>query len=157
MEFPDELQSKLLECPPEVIAYLIHLHEVIESLEFRIKDLESRLNLNSSNSGKPPLSDVYARKNRKREGDQKKNLKVNLGIKEKPSNKVPIQIISNFINLMNVPYVVIPLKEAKSLELKNARFLIYLPHPNLRYLNINQFQSVALIVEQKIQMIFLNM
>ena len=56
MEIPDDLQSKLLECPPEVIAYILHLHEVIESLEFRIKVLEIRLNLNRGNSGKnPPL------------------------------------------------------------------------------------------------------
>ena len=34
-------------------------------MESRIKELESRLNLNSNNSGKPPSSDGYARKIRK--------------------------------------------------------------------------------------------
>lgn len=43
-----------------------------EKLESRVKELESRLNLNSTNSGKPPSSDGYARKNRNREGNQKK-------------------------------------------------------------------------------------
>lgn len=66
MEIPDELQSKLLECPPEVIADIIHLHEVIESLEFSIKELEPRLNLNSTNIGKPP-SNYYGIEKRKKE------------------------------------------------------------------------------------------
>ena len=61
MDFPEELKSKILECPPEVIAYIIHLHERIDQLEARVKELESRLNLNSNNSGKPPSSDGYAR------------------------------------------------------------------------------------------------
>jgi len=72
MDFPEELKSKLNETPSEVIEYIIQLHEKIEKLESRVKELESRLNLNSSNSGKPPSSDGYARKNRNREGNQKK-------------------------------------------------------------------------------------
>jgi len=65
MEFPEELKSKLRETPPEVIAYIVSLHEKIEKLETRVKELESRLKLNSRNSGKPPSSDGYAKKNRK--------------------------------------------------------------------------------------------
>lgn len=73
MDFPEELKAKILECPPEVIAYIIHLHERIDQLEARVKDLESRLNLNSKNSGKPPSTDGYARKVRdKRNSDKKK-------------------------------------------------------------------------------------
>lgn len=72
MDLPEELKSKLLETPPEVIAYIIHLHEKIEKLEARVKELESRLNLNSTNSGKPPSSDGYARKIRKKRDNHKK-------------------------------------------------------------------------------------
>ncbi|MDD1724526.1 MAG: DUF6444 domain-containing protein [Methanospirillum sp.] len=73
MDFPEELKAKILECPPEVIAYIIHLHERIDQLEARVKELESRLNLNSKNSGKPPSTDGYARKVRdKRNTDKKK-------------------------------------------------------------------------------------
>jgi len=64
MEIPEEIKEKLLECPPEIIAYIYYLHEKIDKLEARVKELESRLNLNSNNSGKPPSSDGYSRKNR---------------------------------------------------------------------------------------------
>jgi len=74
MDFPEELKAKILECPPEVIAYIIHLHERIDQLESRVKDLESRLNLNSRNSGKPPSSDGYAKKNRKTIGTKDKKV-----------------------------------------------------------------------------------
>ena len=73
MDFPEELKSKILECPPEVIAYILHLHERIDQLESRVKELESRLNLNSRNSGKPPSSDGYAKKIRNKPHSQKKN------------------------------------------------------------------------------------
>ena len=72
MDFPEELKAKILECPPEVIAYIIHLHERIDQLEARVKELESRLNLNSKNSGKPPSSDGYVRKVRDKRDNQKK-------------------------------------------------------------------------------------
>jgi len=72
MDFPEELKSKILECPPEVIAYIIYLHERIDQLEARVKELESRLNLNSTNSGKPPSSDGYARKTRNKKDNHKK-------------------------------------------------------------------------------------
>lgn len=64
MEIPEEIKSKFPECPPEVVAYIYYLHEKIDKLEARVTELESRLNLNSSNSGKPPSSDGYARKAR---------------------------------------------------------------------------------------------
>ena len=72
MDFPEELKAKILECPPEVIAYIVHLHERIDQLESRVKELESRLNLNSRNSGKPPSSDGYAKKNRNKSDSRKK-------------------------------------------------------------------------------------
>ena len=62
MDFPEELKSKIKETPPEVIEYIIHLHEKIEKLDSRVKELESRLNLNNRNSGKPPSSEGYAKK-----------------------------------------------------------------------------------------------
>ncbi|WP_219970649.1 DUF6444 domain-containing protein [Methanospirillum lacunae] len=40
------------------------MHEKIDTLEIRVSELESRLYLNSTNSGKPPSSDGYTRKNR---------------------------------------------------------------------------------------------
>jgi transposase len=64
MEIPEEIKSKFSECPPEIVAYIYYLHEKIDKLEARVTELESRLNLNSNNSGKPPSSDGYARKNR---------------------------------------------------------------------------------------------
>ena len=63
MEIPEEIKSKFPECPPEIVAYIYYLHEKIDKLEARVTELESRLNLNSNNSGKPPSSDGYARKN----------------------------------------------------------------------------------------------
>lgn len=63
MEIPEEIIAKLLECPPEIIAYIHYLHEKIDILEVRVKELESRFNLNSNDSGKPPSSDGYARIN----------------------------------------------------------------------------------------------
>ena len=65
MDIPEEIRLKLQDTAPEVISYIQSLHQIIESMEARIKELESRLNLNSNNSGKPPSSDGYARKNRK--------------------------------------------------------------------------------------------
>lgn len=64
MEIPEEIKSKFPECPPEIVAYIYYLHEKIDKLEARVTELESRLNLNSNNSGKPPSSDGYTRKNR---------------------------------------------------------------------------------------------
>ena len=64
MEIPEEIKSKFPECPSEIVAYIYYLHEKIDKLEARVTELESRLNLNSNNSGKPPSSDGYARKNR---------------------------------------------------------------------------------------------
>nr|WP_319537771.1 IS66 family transposase [uncultured Methanospirillum sp.] len=64
MEIPEEIKSKFSECPPEIVAYIYYLHEKIDKLEARVTELESRLNLNSTNSGKPPSSDGYTRKNR---------------------------------------------------------------------------------------------
>jgi len=69
MDIPDEIKSKLKETPPEVIEYITLLHGIIGSMDARIKELESRLNLNSRNSGKPPSSDGYARKNRQNSQD----------------------------------------------------------------------------------------
>ncbi|MDD1728790.1 MAG: DUF6444 domain-containing protein, partial [Methanospirillum sp.] len=43
-----------------MVAYIYYLHEKIDKLEARVTELESRLNLNSTNSGKPPSSDGYA-------------------------------------------------------------------------------------------------
>ncbi len=54
MDFPEELKSEIKEKPPEVIEYIIHFHEKIEILDFRVKELESRINLNSRNSRKSP-------------------------------------------------------------------------------------------------------
>jgi hypothetical protein len=45
MDYPEELKSKILECPPEVITYILFLQERIEQLEAGVKELESRLNL----------------------------------------------------------------------------------------------------------------
>ena len=64
MEIPEEIKSKFPECPSEIVAYIYYLHEKIDKLEARVTELESRLNLNSTNSGKPPSSDGYTRKNR---------------------------------------------------------------------------------------------
>lgn len=72
MDFPEELKAKILECPPEVIAYIAHLHDELDQLKSRMKELESRLNLNSKNSGKPPSSDGYAKKNRNTSNTKKK-------------------------------------------------------------------------------------
>lgn len=84
MDFPEELKSKILECPPEVIAYIVFLQERIEQLETRVKELESRLNLNSKNSGKPPSSDGYARKIQNKKDNHKKNVAASLVIREIP-------------------------------------------------------------------------
>ena len=64
MDFPEELKAKILECPPEVIAYIVHLHERIDLLESRVKELEANLKLISRNCRNPPSSDGYAKKNR---------------------------------------------------------------------------------------------
>lgn len=95
MDIPEEIRLKLQDTAPEVISYIQSLHQIIESMEARIKELESRLNLNSNNSGKPPSSDGYARKNRKtslREKTQK-NLADNQVIRAKPLSRVRIQIM----------------------------------------------------------------
>ena len=73
MDFPEELKSEIKGTPSEIIEYIIHLHEKIEKLEFRVKESESRLNLNSRNSGKPPSSDGYAKKIRNKSNTRKKN------------------------------------------------------------------------------------
>jgi len=73
MDFPEELKVIILECPQEVIAYIIQLQDKNEQLEDRVKKLESRLNLNSRNSGKPPSSDGYAKKIRNKSNTRKKN------------------------------------------------------------------------------------
>ena len=49
---PRRIKIKIKETPPEVI----------EKLDSRVKDLESRLHLNNRNSGKPPSSEGYAKK-----------------------------------------------------------------------------------------------
>ena len=64
MEIPEAIKSKFPECPPEIVAYMYYLHEKFDKLEVRVTELESRLNVNSNNSGKPHSSDVYTRKNR---------------------------------------------------------------------------------------------
>ena len=75
MDIPDEIRSKLKETPPEVIEYITLLHGIIESMDARIKELESRLNLNSRNSGKPPSSDGLTRKNRQNSQNVNNNKK----------------------------------------------------------------------------------
>ena len=42
---------------PEEQAYVRKLEEIIVKLEARIAELERRLNMNSSNSSKPPSTD----------------------------------------------------------------------------------------------------
>lgn len=73
MNFPEELKSKLNETPQEVVAHIIYLQETIDKLESRVKELESKLKLNSRNSGKPPSSDGYAKKNRNTTNTRKRN------------------------------------------------------------------------------------
>ncbi|WP_394698649.1 hypothetical protein [uncultured Methanospirillum sp.] len=40
------------------------MHEKVDKLKTRVTEQESRQNFNSNNSGKPPSSFVYTRKNR---------------------------------------------------------------------------------------------
>ena len=55
-----EEMIKIGEMPSEVIgALILYLWDENQMLKLRIKELEARLNLNSSNSGKPPSSDGY--------------------------------------------------------------------------------------------------
>ncbi|PWR69868.1 hypothetical protein DLD82_16780 [Methanospirillum stamsii] len=56
MDFQEKLNSTLKETSHEGIEYILHVHERFEKLESRIIDLESKLNLNNSNRGKPPYS-----------------------------------------------------------------------------------------------------
>jgi hypothetical protein len=50
-------EEDLANTPPRVLSLLAALVEEIGQLRKRIEELESRLNLNSSNSSKPPSSD----------------------------------------------------------------------------------------------------
>jgi len=107
MEIPEEIKSKFPECPPEIVAYIYYLHEKIDKLEARVTELESRLNLNSNNSGKPPSSDGYTRKNRTTSLRKKTQRKPGgqPGHKGKPWNRVLILFTSKLILLKFVPAV----------------------------------------------------
>ncbi|WP_319580369.1 DUF6444 domain-containing protein [uncultured Methanospirillum sp.] len=108
MEIPEEIKSQFPDCPPEIVAYIYYLHEKIDKLEVRVTELESRLNLNSYNSGKPPSSDGYTHKNRTtslRKRKPRKNQEVNPVTKEKLWNRVLILITSKLILLKFVPVV----------------------------------------------------
>src|SRR3954469_15515403 len=50
--------------PPEVLRLLAQLHDRVEKLEAENRDLKARLGLNSSNSSKPPSTDLPNRKRR---------------------------------------------------------------------------------------------
>ena len=99
MEIPEEIKSKFPECPPEIVAYIYYLHEKIDKLEARVTELESRLNLNSTNSGKPPSSDGYIRKNRTTSLRKKPKINpaVNQVTKEKLWSRVLIRIMLKLI------------------------------------------------------------
>jgi len=57
---------KLCETSSELVgALILYLWDENQMLKLRVKELEARLNLNSSNSGKPPSSDGYKKPNPK--------------------------------------------------------------------------------------------
>ena len=57
---------KLCETSSELVgARILYLWDENQTLKLRVKELEARLNLNSSNSGKPPSSDGYKKPNPK--------------------------------------------------------------------------------------------
>lgn len=66
MDIPEEIKSRFHETHPEIVSYILNLLQIINSMDSKIKKLESRVNLNSRNSGKPPSSDGYERKNRQK-------------------------------------------------------------------------------------------
>jgi len=128
MEIPEEIKSKFPECPPEIVAYIYYLHEKVEKFEARVTELESQLNLNSTNSVKPPSSDGYTRKSRTtslRKKTQKKPV-VSQVTKEKLWSRVLIQIILKLILQSSVLVVEEVFRVDQFFPLKKARYLIYL-------------------------------
>ncbi|TLD40132.1 MAG: Transposase [Candidatus Jettenia ecosi] len=58
---PEEAREIYHAGPEAVVKALCELSAAVERLELRIKELESQLAQNSSNSNKPPGSDVFNR------------------------------------------------------------------------------------------------
>ena len=56
---PPDLPDNL---PPRVVAYIRVLETTIAELVAKVAELEARLNLNSTNSSKPPSSDAPLRR-----------------------------------------------------------------------------------------------
>jgi transposase len=77
--------------PPSIQGYIRHLEATIQVLQVRIRDLESRISKNSSNSSKPPSSDGLNRKTKsqrhksnKKPGAQMGHTGQGLSQREKP-------------------------------------------------------------------------
>jgi transposase len=69
---------------PEEQAYVRKLEETIVKLEARIAELERRLNMNSSNSSKPPSTDKPNQKKRSLRKPSGKSPAVKADIRELP-------------------------------------------------------------------------
>ena len=69
---------------PEEQAYVRKLEETIVKLEARIAELERRLNMNSSNSSKPPSTDKPNQKKRSLRKPSGKSPAVKVDIRELP-------------------------------------------------------------------------
>ena len=69
---------------PEEQAYVRKLEETIVKLEARIAELERRLNMNSSNSSKPPSTDKPNQKGAVSVNRQEKSPAVKADIREIP-------------------------------------------------------------------------
>jgi len=92
-----EEMMKIGEMPSEVMgALILYLWDENQMLKLRIKELEARLNLNSSNSGKPPSSDGYKKpspkslrgKSGKKSGGQPGHKAHQLPLNENPDHVV---------------------------------------------------------------------
>src|SRR5437868_10762913 len=88
LPLPDELWAKV---PPEaqgaIAAVFLAMRQRVDELETRVRDLEARLKLNSTNSSKPPSSDPIGIKRRppapasgKKRGGQPGHRKVRRGL-----------------------------------------------------------------------------
>jgi len=93
-EIPEEIKIQISRLSSQYRCIYLLSALKIDKLEARVSEFESRLDLNSTNSGKPPSSDGYTCKSRTTSLRKKtqKNPEVNSVTREKPRNSVLIQI-----------------------------------------------------------------